>query len=64
MMFDLLELSDLLALLPLFDLLALLVLFDPPDLHVWASKICLPLGRPVCVCVPCYLHAGTFLQFR
>ena len=33
--------------IPLFDLLAL---FDPPDLHVGASKICLPSGRPVCVC--------------
>ena len=51
MMFDIVEIFDLLAVLPLFDLLALLVLFDPPDLHVWASKICLPLGRPVCVCV-------------
>ena len=47
-MFVILELLDLLALfIPLFDLLAL---FDPPDLHAGASKICLPSGRPVCVC--------------
>ena len=47
--------------IPLFDLLAL---FDPPDLHVGASKICLPSGRPVCVCVHCYWHAETSFQFK
>ena len=60
----LLDLLDLLALLALLDHLALLVLPDPPDLHVTAPEICLPLRRPVCACVPCYLHAGNFLQFR
>ena len=56
MLFDLLELSDLLALLPLFDLLALLVLPHPPDLHVTAPEICLPLRRPVCVCPAIYMQ--------
>ena len=49
-MLDPLDLFDLLALLPLFDHLALLALFAPLDLHVRALKICLPLGRLVCVC--------------
>lgn len=46
-----LGLLDLLDLLALLDHLALLVLPDPPDLHVTAPEICLPLRRLVCVCV-------------
>ena len=48
-MLDPLDLFDLLALLPLFDHLALLALFAPLDLHVRALKVCLPLGRLLCV---------------
>ena len=52
----LLDLLDLLALLALLDHFALLVLPDPPDLHVTAPEICLPLRRPVCVCPAIYMQ--------
>ena len=60
-MFVILELLNLLALFPLFDQLAL---SDPPDLHVGASKICLPSGSPVCVCIHCHWHVWTSFQFQ
>ena len=55
-MLDLLDLLDLLALLALLDHLALLVLPDPPDLHVRAPKICLPLRRLVYVYLAIYMQ--------